>query len=111
MAVGMRLRRPLTGAVILDTNDYTVSVYHKVIVTIWGSGSMVVSGISLDGFLPVIMPYDYPEPQKWYPEGPDNPPGAPTMTPKSYISGNSVVWVCTSDWQPRTYVIMLLRYK
>lgn len=111
MAVGIRVRRPNTNQIVLDTTDYTMSMYFKQVVYITGTGSLAVSGLNLSDFLPVIFPYDYPPPQKMYPDYSFDAPGRVLATPRAYISGSSIVWECVAYWQPGNYVVMLVRYR
>lgn len=111
MAVGIRIRRPSTGAIVLDTTDYTMSVYYKVVMNITGSGSLVVTGLNLADFIPVIIPYEYPYTPKMLPTWRLEADKGCAQVPRTWISGNSIVWQCVTRWVARKYTIMLVRYK
>lgn len=111
MAVGIRIRRPSTGAIVLDTTDYTMSVYYRVVLNITGSGSLVVSGLNLSDFIPVIIPYDYPPVAKMFPNYKYETDKGCAQIPRAWISGNSIMWQCVNRWTARKYTIMLVRYR
>lgn len=112
MTIGLRLRRPYSGSIILDTTDYTVSVFYKTTLVVSGSGSLYVPGINASDFLPVFMPANYPPPQKTYPNFSVDPiEPDPVHTPRAYISGSSIVWECPYTWATRSYIIMVVRIR
>lgn len=111
MAVGIRIRRPSNGAIVLDTTDYTMSVYYRVVMNITGSGSLVVTGLNLTDFIPVIIPYNAALPGKTYPNYKTDLETDKAYTPRVWISGSSIYWQCVNKWQARKCVIMLVRYK
>jgi hypothetical protein len=112
MAIGLRIRRPFSGSTVLDTTDYTVSVFYKTTMAIGGNGSLYIPGINASDFLPVFMPYNYPAPQKTYPDFSKDPiEPDPVHTPRAYISGSSIVWECPYSWATRYYTIMVVRIR
>ncbi len=109
--IGIRIRRPGTGALVLDTTTYTVSTHFAQLVYVTGTGSIQVPGLNSTNFFPMFMPADE---IPWIQFGEDT--GAfsnknPAMVPKLYISGDSIVWDCSGgNWSPRNYWIMAMRF-
>lgn len=107
--IGIRIRRPESGAVVLDTTDYTVSVFYSTQMYVTGSGSVQVPGLNSTDFFPMFMPADE---IPWIRVGENYDTTIQARMPKLSIQGSSIVWDCSGGyWNPRWYIIMAVRFR
>lgn len=97
---------------VLDTTDYTVSVYYSTTLYVTGSGSISVPGINANDFFPMFMPADeipwtymgetsaHWQSQQW------------ALIPRVKIVGQSITWDCSGGtWRSRNFIIMAVRFR